>query len=132
MVNTQQFSISVVGEVTGETWKGNFSAKKRLSHMDRLRADQFRREYLGPTSQQDAGTVASTIAVALSDLRVRLVEMPKWWVESNYGADLEDWNVLMTVWESAQKVELDAKAALIESAEVAADKLAAPAIKPVA
>ena len=132
MINTQAFSISVVGEVTSETFKGNFSSKKRLSHMDRLRADQFRREYLGPTSRGDAGQVASTIAVALSDLRVRLVDMPKWWIESNYGADLEDWNVLMAVWESAVKVESDAKAGTVTAGEVAAEKLAAPAIKPIA
>ncbi len=138
MINTQSFSISVVGEVTGETWKGNFAAKKRLSLMDRLRGDQFRRDYLGANVQVDANgnflnvnQIAVTIANALSDLRVRLTEMPKWWIEANYGADLEDWKVVLMVWESANKVEADAMAALTASGNTAAEKLAEPSIKPV-
>ncbi len=126
-VNQQAFSISVVGEVTNETFKGNFTAKKRLSHMDRLRADQFRREYLGANNPAAASDVATTIAQVLADLRVCLLETPKWWTESNWGADLEDWNVVMATWQSAMKVISDSKAATTVAGEEAAEKLATPA-----
>jgi hypothetical protein len=124
-LNDQAFSISVVGNFTGETFKGNFRAKKRLSHLDRLRKDQYRRELLGGTAPDQAGQVALDIATIVSELRVRLVDAPKWWLESEGGLQLEDINTLMLVFEGATKIETDAAEALKKSAAVVADEMKA-------
>lgn len=107
--NDAPFSISIEGEVTGEKWTGDFSAKKRLSHRDALRKDQVRRELLGAQPGEPSDRALS-IAVILSELSVRLTRTPRWWSEKNGGLDLDDENVLAEVYQKAIDIEVqDAK-----------------------
>lgn len=122
-LNTVEFTISVIGDTTGETLRGTFRAKKRLTHLDRLRRDQVRRELLGQISPESASSEAQSLAIGLADLRVRLVEMPSWWTDSDNGLKLEDENVLVKVYESAQKVEKEAREAIQKAAEAATAEL---------
>jgi hypothetical protein len=122
-MDTVEFTINVIGETTGQTIIGKFKAKKRLSHLDRLRRDQIRRELLGQISPDNASPEAQSLALGLADLRVRLVETPVFWRESQDGLLLEDENVLVVVYEAAQKVEADARKEVQEAAKAAAEAL---------
>lgn len=115
-VNEVQFELHVVGSSTNKTWKGTFKAKARLSLRDRVTKDQLRREMLG-ANPLDAGMEATNIATILSELNVRLISSPEWWAELKYGADLEDENVLMEVFEKTMKVQTNAEDSLKKSAE---------------
>lgn len=126
--NTAPFTIHETGDVSGETWTGEFMAKKWLSHRDHLRKDQVRRELLG--GQAGAPTErALTTAMILSELAVRLVKAPSWWADTGNGLDLLDDNVIGIVYDAACKVETDAVEAKKSKAEAVQTKLREEAAK---
>lgn len=116
MVKDSEFSISVVGDVSGETFKGDFRATKFLSHKQQLVLDRKRRELLGENSK-DATARANNQAEIFSQLAVRLTKAPAWWVESDNGMELVDDNVAVEVYNAALKVEVDAITAVKKTAE---------------
>jgi hypothetical protein len=101
-----QFKVHIVGDVTGKVWPGEFRAKTNLTFADKLAADRFRRELLG-----DAGGVpdqeAAAAARIISQLSVRLTEYPEWWKAMKGGLDVEDFNILMELWEKVSDIEKD-------------------------
>lgn len=115
-ISDAPFSISVIGDETGEKWVGDFRAKERLTHRDTLMKDQRRRELLGQ-SGGEPDRRALSVAVIVSELTVRLTKMPKWFEESALGLDLEDENVLAEVYDKAIKIQLNAAEARKKAAE---------------
>lgn len=122
--NEAPFTISLEGEVTGEKWFGEFSAKKRLSHKDHLRKDQVRRELLGGQTGEASQRAAST-AMILSELAVRLTKSPAWWGANGDGLEFEDDNIIGAVYDAAMKVEKDAAEARKKKAEKEVEKMRA-------
>lgn len=120
---TVNFSISLIGNVTGEKWVGEFTTKLRLSHRDQLARDRISRELLGDTRPDFASPRAINQANIFSDLRVRLTQAPAWWKESAEGLDLEDDNVVAEVYNKALKFENDELLKLKENAEKAEKEL---------
>ncbi len=110
--------IDVKGEVTGDTFKGKFKFRTRLSHRDRATQDILRREYLGP---QPVGAIASARAaqqaLIFSELDVRIIEAPSWWTTASNGQDLFDDDVVATIYDAAIGAEKEAKEALLADAE---------------
>lgn len=114
--NEAVFSLHLTGDVTGETWDGEFAAKKRLSHRNHLTKDNYRRQLLGEAGGMPTDR-AIEAAVMVSELEVRLVKWPEWWTTKGKGLDLEDDNVLAEVYAKALKVEKDAADAVKKRAE---------------
>ena len=126
--NSIAFSIKITGDSTGEIWTGDFRAKKRLSHRDNLKKDAVRRELLGAQPGTPTDRALST-AMILSELSVRLLKAPKWWTEKGEGMDLEDDNIIGTVFDEAMKVEREAQEALKKKAADAQAELRKEAAK---
>lgn len=122
MINDQSFTVSVVGEVSGETFRGEFRAVKFLTHRQQLLLDQKRRELLGSNPDQ-AGVRAKNQAEIFAQLFVRLSNAPKWWIESGQGMDLIDDNVMVEVFNAALKVEEEAVQEMKKKAEAAKAQL---------
>lgn len=114
--NDGAFTLHVVGETTERTWAGEFRAKRRLSHRDHLRKDQVRRELLGGQPGVATERALST-AMILSELAVRLTKTPEWWAEEGNGLDLDDDNVIGTVYNEALKIEAEAAESKKKKAE---------------
>jgi hypothetical protein len=104
------FSLHVVGEVTGETWTGDFQLKTRLSMLDRLRLDNYFRFYIGESNPQFASARVMEIAEVLSQLRVRITKAPDWWATKGNGQDLEDMAPLKALYEVVVDIEKKAEA----------------------
>jgi hypothetical protein len=102
--NVTEINIEVVGESTGEKFWGVFGFKNRLSHADELRKDKLRKEYLGP-NPKDSSTRAQDQAEVFSQLSVRVVKAPGWWVDSQNGLLLSDDSVIAKIFEEALSVE---------------------------
>lgn len=102
------FTLSIIGDETGERWIGDFRAKEFLSHRDNLIKDQRRRELLGNAAGVPDERALS-IAIICSELFVRLTKMPRWFEESGLGLDLLDENVLADVYQKALKVQIEAR-----------------------
>lgn len=122
MIKDQAFTVSVVGETSGETFRGEFRAFKFLSHRQQLMLDQKRREILG-TSPESASARARNQAEIFAQLFVRLSDAPKWWSESGYGMDLVDDNIMIEVFNGVMKVEEEAVAEMKKRAEAAREQL---------
>lgn len=122
MIKDQAFTISVVGEVSGETFRGEFRALKFLTHRQQLLLDQKRRELLGSNAEFSSQR-ARNQAEIFSQLFVRLSEAPKWWIESGNGMDLVDDNIMVEVFNAAMKVEEEAVASVKKKAEDAKEAL---------
>lgn len=122
MINDQAFTVSVVGETSGETFRGEFRAVKFLTHRQQLLLDQKRRELLG-TNPDSANVRAQNQAEIFSQLFVRLSSAPKWWLESGQGLDLVDDNVMVEVFQGAMQVEKQAIEDMKKRAEEARERL---------
>jgi hypothetical protein len=127
-ISDAPFSISLVGDETGEKWVGDFRAKERLTHRDTLIKDARRRELLG-TAGGEPDPRALSVAIIVSELTVRLTKMPKWFEESGLGLELEDENVLADIYDKAIKVQLEAKKAREKKSEEDRAELAKEAAK---
>lgn len=111
-----QFTVSVIGETTGEKWYGQFKTKTRLSHRDQFRRDQIRRDLLGP-NPEGASPRAENAAEVFSEIALHLVEAPSWWKNADNGLSLEDDNVVAEVFNEIMKAKAEAQAALAKKAE---------------
>lgn len=106
------FLDDIIGDSTGELFKGPFVVKTKLSYEDLLRLDRLRRDFLGGTHQENASVMAMNIANALADLAVRIVESPSWWPEYGNGFNLKDDNVLQTIYDLTLKAQKEEEAEL--------------------
>lgn len=122
MIKDQAFTVSVVGETSGETFRGEFRAVKFLTHRQQLLLDQKRREILG-VNPESASTRAANQAEIFAQLFVRLSDAPKWWLESGNGMDLVDDNVMVEVFNGAMQVEKAAIEEMKKRAEEAQSRL---------
>lgn len=120
--NEDIFSVHIIGDTTEKAYPGDFTVKKRLSHRDQLAKDNRRRELLGGAPGVATERALST-SMILSELFVRVIKAPVWWVEANGGLDLDDDNVIGEVYDKAMKVEADAIEAKKKKAEVVQEKL---------
>lgn len=114
--NEASFTISVIGETTGEKWTGTFKCKIRLSLRDSITKDVIRRQLLG-SNPQDADVLAADLANAAGELAVRITDSPPWWQGSNNGLDLEDTAVIVEVFNNATRLEREARESLQKKAE---------------
>lgn len=113
-----QFSVNSVGETTGDSYRGLFRVRCRLSHRDHLNRDRLRRDLIG-TSPEAASDRARSIGEIFSQLSVRVIEAPSWWTNSENGLGLADDNVVAEIYQEALKAEADEVAKVTKKGEEA-------------
>jgi hypothetical protein len=123
METTVRFGISLTGLQTGRPYAGDFTVKTVLSKKDQFRADEIRRILLGVNSESALPALQGD-AFMMGQLAVRIVDGPEWWKKSNNGADLEDDNVIPTLFELCMDKEKEHKEKLKAAAEEALKILA--------
>lgn len=116
-----EFSVSAVGEVTGESFKGVFKAVPRLTHRDNLRRDQLRRDLLGAKAEE-ASVDAVNVALVFSKILVHVVEAPSWWKDAGNGTLLLDESPVAAVYDNVIRIEREAVEAIQKKAQAAADE----------
>lgn len=117
-----QFSISEKGENTGRDYSGVFKVKTILTRSDVFVSDQRRRDILGPSGETALDALKAE-AFMLGQLYVRIVEAPKFWAESNFGLELEDVNVISTLFSKCIEIENERKMGLSKKADEAKQSL---------
>lgn len=122
MEETATIALDVKGLATGKRYEGNFTVKTRLTRRDAFQADQIRRSIIGP-NQSEAMPELIMESFYLAQLKVRIVESPKWWSATNDGLDLEDPNVAEELYKLAKDQEDSRREALLKEAEAAVEKL---------
>lgn len=117
MQKTEEFTVSIPTS-DGDTLRGKFKIKLRLSHRDRLQMDEIRRNLLG-TKSSEASQEAYGLASALAKIQVHLLDAPSWWKENSNGLDFEDDEVVLAVLEGLTKVENEYRAKIQKEADEA-------------
>jgi hypothetical protein len=117
-----EFSVTVEGETTGETFKGVFKARPRLSHSLTLLRDQFRRDLIG-TKSEGASQEAINVATVFSKIWAHVVDAPSWWKESGKGLELLDESVIAAIYENVLRIEREASVSIKKAGEEAAKVL---------
>lgn len=119
--NEKPFSIHVLGEVTGETYAGDFVAYKFLSSRLVFKKDQLLRSYLAGENPLISGQVDR--ADKFSVVQSCLAETPAWWKENGVGLDMLDFNVVEEVYTNIKRIQDEAVEALKAKASKAAPEL---------
>lgn len=102
-VNKKSFDFDVVGEDTGMSYKGTFTAKCVLNTNDRHRRELEKTRLQADYQNPSVGL--SGIATALSSIRVRIETGPAWWVDTNYGGDIIDQNIILELYDKCLEME---------------------------
>lgn len=122
LLDTKEFRIQLTGDRTGETYFGDFSCFRRLSHRQELARDKHYRELIGP-DPQNASERAVSQAEFFADLKVSILKAPQFWNESGGGIDLADDNVIKTVWEEVMKARIEAVKEMEDKGKKAEEEL---------
>ena len=110
----RSFDLEHTGLVTGHKYTGTFTVRcvlnLQLKHQLELDKTRLMSDLRNPTDRLEG------IAGALSELKVRIVEAPAWWKDSNNGYNLLDEDVVAELYtkcldmEAEWRTELKAKA----------------------
>lgn len=119
--NEKSFTIHIIGEVTGETFAGEFTAYKFLSSRLAFRKDQLLRSYLAGENPMISGQVDGATKMAV--VQTCLASSPDWWKESGYGLELLDLNVVDEVYKQIQDIQEEALKTVQKRAAKAAPEL---------
>lgn len=119
--NEKSFPIHVLGEVTGDTYAGEFVAYKFLSSRLVFKKDQLLRSYLAGENPLISGAVDR--ADKLSVVQSCLAESPAWFKESGVGLDMLDFNVIEEIYAGIKKIQDEAVETLKERAKKVAPEL---------
>lgn len=102
--DSRSIAVDIKGTVTGQQFMGVFKIKPLLSHRDKLRRDQLKRELLGVQSDQ-ASEAAYRTAEVFSKLWCHIIESPSWWKDASNGLDLLDEEPIVFLIEAIVKME---------------------------
>lgn len=100
---TKTFQIDVIGEVTKQRYDVEFTCK--IANLrDQANISKYKAKLnAGMDEFLDIGTRA--LHNIISHLRFKLIAMPKFWIDSDYGYDLLDANVIEAVYAEVDKFE---------------------------
>lgn len=110
------FVISSKGEETKQIWQGRFKVKRILSHADRFEIKRVFREIVGKDIL-DRNSEDFIKAGMLAEVRVRVLEAPHWFRESNSGMDLVDLSPISDILTKCYEEEANWRTDLIKASE---------------
>ncbi len=113
------FSFNSLGEVTQQTWAGDFTVKPILSFSDLAKVDAERRRFMGnPDNEITVPDEIRSIAAMISQIKYRVTKCPSWVVESNYLADMVDGNILVELFKKMIEIEEKYREELTKKAQI--------------
>jgi len=92
-----EFDYHDVGDRTNTTYMGVFRVKTIVSPMDMIRADRLYRELIGSVNPHMASKETQNFAFALSQLKVRILEAPDFYKNSDLDGSHLDSNILIDI-----------------------------------
>lgn len=119
---TRKFNISLIGDVSGEKWFGEFESYRRLTHRQQLLKDRLERDLLG-ANPDNASPTAKMQADMLAEIQVTLINAPEWFKSSSMGLDIVDNNVLIEIYNNVVRIRSEAIEELKQKADKAAEEL---------
>lgn len=101
--NKHVFDFDMVGDTTGKEYKGQFTSVCVLNMLQKqllgIEKTKLQADFTNPDPELKG------IATILSNLRIRLMDAPEWWNQSDGGYDLQDENVIVALYSSVLEGE---------------------------
>lgn len=99
------FDIDIIGESTGQEYKGRFTAKATLSIGERVELERaissFISDFANPTDN------LSNLAIMISNIRFHITKYPDWWDINTNGIEIEDLNLIAEIFSKIMKGKAD-------------------------
>lgn len=99
----------------GKKYEGQFTVicamDMRLKHRLELEKTRMLGSYANPTDE------LAGLSVVLSTLRIRLVDGPEWWKQSDGGYNIQDYDALTALYEKVLTAEAEWRTKLKEKAK---------------
>lgn len=115
--------IDLVGETTGERYKGEFVVRTVLSmagkHALELEKTRLMADYANPS-----GGLAG-ISTILANIRAKTIKAPTWWTDLGDGSDVLDENITLEIYDKILNAENEWRQAIAKKAEEAEKEQAA-------
>ncbi len=118
----KSFSVDVEGKFTKQKYMGVFKVRPLLSHRDKLRREEIRRQLIG-TFGENVSEDAYRIASVFSKIWAHLVEAPSWWKDAGNGIELLDEEPVEAVISKLVEFELEITGNFIKEGEKAKEQL---------
>lgn len=101
---TAEFIVSI--PTGGDTLRGKFRVKVKLTYREILEMDSVRRQLQGPQGG-DVDPLAALVASSLAKINTHIMDgdCPSWWKDANNGLDFDDLNIILEVAKELNKVE---------------------------
>jgi len=113
------FSFNVLGEITQQTWAGDFTVRPILSFAGIALVDADRRRFMGnPENESTVPDEIRSVAAMISQIKHRILKCPSWVTESSYLADMIDGNVLVDLFKKVIEIEEQYREKLSKKAQV--------------
>lgn len=101
--NMKTFRIDVRGETTGKQWVGEFVTVCMPTLRQKANAAVMESQL--NTDLQNLDSATMMYHQMISQLAYRLESAPDWWIDSNNGQDLHDFNVVYEVFKNCAEAE---------------------------
>lgn len=102
-INEKTFVFDAVGSITGTEYRGEFTVKCVLNigdkHQLELEKTRLQADYQNPTDG------LASIAILLSNLRVRILKGPEWWEQSLGGTKILDDHIVVELYDKVMQQE---------------------------
>lgn len=98
-----EFTLDVKGDLTQKQYSGNF--KYQIPTIKMRAVAEKKRAELNSGLEDSLDPSVLNIHYMISYLIVTLVDAPTWWMESDYGYDLYDTNVIRALYDRVAEIE---------------------------
>jgi hypothetical protein len=109
------FDFEQTGDLTEKKYDGRFTVlcilDMRQKHLLELEKTRLQGNYASPTDG------LAGIAEVLANLRIKIIDAPEWWKQSNGGYDIVDEEVVVALYNKVKDAEIEWRAKLKEKAK---------------
>ena len=101
--NERTFEFCEKGDVTFKEYKGSFTVKCVLSMLDKRILEVEKSRIMADISNPTNELIA--LSTIMANLNVRIIESPSWWKEANNGNNIQDENIIVTLFDKVMDQE---------------------------
>lgn len=101
--NERSFNFNEIGDIYGNKYEGTFTVKCVLNMFDRraleIEKSRLRLDINNPTPDLIA------LSTIISNLKVRILDAPEWWKQSKDGNDIQEENIVVSLFDKVMEQE---------------------------
>lgn len=121
------FDFEHVGVDTGNKYDGRFTVLCLLDMGQKHRLELEKTRLMGNYQNPSDGLYG--IALILANLRIKVIDAPEWWKQSNGGSNILDEDVLVALYDKVLEAESEWRRKMKEKGEKAQESLSSSQTK---